>query len=75
MFVNDNPAPDHLVWLQWIKEKLVKKEAELSQDSCTVDFGGRDPSLGRAAFWNEVNTISAHHCTTIPQVVFLQGRG
>ena len=65
----------HVIWeqllskLPWIKEKVVKQEAKNSPDRYVVDFGGLDPSPGRAPFEKELSKYSAQACTTVPEIV------
>ena len=61
--------------LPWIKEKVVKQEAKNSPDSYVVDFGGLDPSPGRAPFEKELRKCSAQRCTTVPEIVSYSGPG
>ena len=61
--------------LPWIKEKVVKQEAENSPDSYVVDFSGLDPPPGRAPFEKELRKYSAQACTTVPEIVSFLGPG
>ena len=61
--------------LPWIKEKVVKQKAKNSPDSYVVDFGGLEPSPGRAPFEKELRKYSAQRCTTVPEIVSYSGLG
>ena len=58
-----------------IKEWVVKMEAKNGQGSYVVDFSGLDPSPGRAPFEKELRKYSAQCCTTVPEIVPIQGQG
>ena len=64
-----------LAKLPWIKEKVVEKEAKLSQGSCTVDFSGLDPSPGRAPFENELKRYCSRYSRAVPEIVSYAGPG
>ena len=55
--------------LLWIKEEVVKKEANNSQGSYVVDFSGLDPSPGRAPLEKELTKYSAQCCITVSEIV------
>ena len=71
----------HVIWeqllskLPWIKEKVVKQEANNSPDSSVVDFSGLDPSPGRARFEKELRKYSGQRCTTVPEFASYSGPG
>ena len=60
--------------LPWMKQRVVQKEAKISQKSCTVDFSGHDPRRASLPLTTNSGGIVLNMAQWFPRLSDMRGR-